>query len=85
MRKKSRVKYVVLIFVCLSIFVYGFIKVNINKPELVRKRSWFTMDLKVKPFDFRIETKEYVFYVNNKVFDNLKEKYTEVYNGIFSR
>ena len=85
MRKKSRVKYVVLIFVCLSIFVYGFIKVNINKPELVRKRSWFTMDLKVNPFDFRIETKEYVFYVNNKVFDNLKEKYTEVYNGIFSR
>ena len=85
MRKKSRVKYVVLIFVCLSIFVYGFIKVNINKPELVRKRSWFTMDLKVNPFDFRIETKEYVFYVNNKVFDNLKEKYTDVYNGIFSR
>ena len=61
MRKKSKIKYFVLIFVCFCIFVYGFIKVNINKPNWFRKNLWFTMDLKVKPFDFRIETKGLCF------------------------
>ena len=74
MRKKGRIKYFLVIFLCFFIFIYGFIKININKPELVRKKSKFTIDLKLKPLDFRIETKEYIFYVNNKIIDNMKEK-----------
>ena len=85
MRKRGRIKYFLIIFICFSIFIYGFIKVNISKPELVRKRSKFTIDLKLKPVDFRIETKGYVFYVNNKIFYNMKEKCIGVYNGIFSK
>ena len=85
MRKRGRIKYFLIIFICFSIFIYGFIKVNISKPELVRKRSKFTIDLKLKPVDFRIETKGYVFYVNNKTFYNMKEKCIGVYNGIFSK
>ena len=85
MHEKSRVRYVLVIFICFSIFIYGFIKINITKSELVRKKSGFTIDFKFKPMDLRIETKEYVFYVNNKIFDNLKEKYVDVYNSIFER
>lgn len=85
MRKKSRIKYFLLIFVCVFIFIYGFIVININKPELVRKKSKFTLDLRLKPFDFKIETKGYVFYVNNKIIDNMKQKYNDIYNGVFSK
>ena len=86
MRKKGRIKYFLVIFLCFSIFSYGFITININNQELIPKEKLkFAIGLKLKPFDFRIDTKDYVFYVNSKVFDNLKEKSIDVYNGIFSR
>lgn len=85
MRKRGRTKYYIVIFLCFFIFVYGFIMVNINKPKLVREKSKFTIDLKFKPFDFRIDTKEYVFYVNSKVIDNMKEQCAEVYNELFPK
>ena len=85
MLKKGRIKYFLVIFISFSILIYGFIKVNINKTELVRNKSKFTINLKLKPVDFRIETKDYVFYLNNKTFDNMKEECIKVYNGIFSK
>ncbi|MBZ9608504.1 hypothetical protein G9F73_011855 [Clostridium estertheticum] len=83
MLKKGRIKYFLVIFIYFSILIYGFIKVNINKTELARNKSKFTIDLKLKPVDFRIETKDYGFYVNNKIFDKMKKKFISTYNGIF--
>lgn len=85
MRRRGKTKYFLVIFLCFFIFVYGFIKINITKPEILRNRSEFTIDLKLKPVDFRIETKGYVFYVNNKVIINIKEKCVSAYNEIFSK
>jgi phage-related protein len=85
MRKKGRTKYFLVIFVCVSIFIYGFFVVNITKVKDVRKKSKFTIDVSFKPIDFRIETKDYVFYVNSKIIDNVKEKYNDIYNGVFSK
>ena len=85
MRKKGRNKYFVVAFVCVFILIYGFTIININKPELVRKKSKFTLDVKLNPIDFRIETKDHIFYLNNKVIDNVKEKYIDIYDGIFSK
>jgi hypothetical protein len=85
MREKGRGKYFLVVFLCSCIFIYGFIKVNINKAKDVKKVSAFTIDLKLKPFNFRIETKGYVFYINGNIFDNIKEECNDVYNGIFSK
>jgi hypothetical protein len=85
MRKKGRIKYFFLIFLCFSIFIYGFFAVNITKAKDVRKKSKFTIDLKLKPLDLRIETKDYVFYINNKIIYNVKEKYMHIYHGVLSR
>jgi len=85
MRKRGKIKYILMIIISLAIFTYGFINVNINKPELVKKKSRFTMNLKFNPIDFRIETKGYVFYVNAKIIYNMKEKCIDTYNDIFTK
>ncbi|MBU3189714.1 hypothetical protein K9O30_10780 [Clostridium bowmanii] len=85
MRKKGRIKYIFMIFLCFLIFIYGFIEVNINKPELVRKKSKFTMELSLVPIDFKIETVGYVFYANSKIIDSMKDKCVNAYNKIISK
>ena len=84
MRKKGRFKYYIVFFLCFSIFTYGFFRINITKAKNVRKKSKFTVDFKAKPIDLRIETRDYVFYVNGKVIDAMKEKCNEVYNDIYN-
>ena len=85
MRKRGRVKYFIIIVIWFLIFAYGFIKININKPELVKDKSKFTISFRLKPVDFRVETKGYVFYINNNTIYNIKEKCINVYNGVFSK
>lgn len=92
MRKRGRIKYFLIISICLSVFICGFTIININKPELVKEKSKFTINIKLKPFDFRIETKNYVFYVNdkiiyniNKIIYNMKEKCIDTYNEIIPK
>jgi len=85
MRKKGRTKYFLVGFLCFFIFAYGFITVNINKRNPEKKESKFTMDLTLKPFDLRVDTTNYAFYVNSKIIDDMKEKCVDIYNGIFSK
>ena len=99
MRKRGKSKYVIVIVIWVLIFLYGFIKINISKSELVKDKSRFTISFKLKPVDFRIETKGYVFYINNTTVYNIQEKFIAVqekcinvkekcigvYNGIFSK
>ncbi|MBK5242607.1 hypothetical protein [Clostridium sp.] len=85
MRKKNKQKYYVAIIFCISIFIYGLIIISIRKPELLRKKSPFTVDVSLKPIDIKIETKDYIIYVNNKVIDGVKEKCNDIYNNIFSK
>lgn len=84
MRKKGRFKYYIVFFLCFSILTYGFFRVNITKAKSVRKESKFTVDFKANPLDLRIENGDYVFYVNEKVIDAVKEKCNEVYNDIYN-
>ncbi|MBU3183686.1 hypothetical protein [Clostridium estertheticum] len=85
MLKKGIIKYIFILVICFSILIYGFVEVNINKPELVKEKSKFTMNFKLNPLDFRIETKGYVFYTNGKFFYNIKGKCIDTYNEIFMK
>ncbi|MCJ7689036.1 MAG: hypothetical protein MUO60_06935 [Clostridiaceae bacterium] len=85
MHKKNRKKHFIAIIFCVFIFIYGFIMISISKQELVRKKSPFTVDVSVKPIDIKIETKDYIIYVNNKVIDGVKEKCNDIYNNVFSK
>jgi hypothetical protein len=85
MRKRNNKKYFTVIIFCTFIFVCGFVIISISKPELLRKKSPFTIDVSFRPIDIRIETKDYIIYMNNKVIDGVKEKCIDTYNGVFSK
>ena len=90
MHKKGRVKYFLVIIICFFIFIYGFFIINITKPELVRNKSEFKIDFTLEPLNFTIENEDYIFFVNNeifdnKIFDNMKKKCIRTFNGIFSK
>ena len=85
MRKKGRMKYFFVFFLCTSIFVYGFFRVNITKAKNVRENAKFTIDFTLDPVDLKIETSDYVFYINHKIIDKLKNTYNDIYNGVFPK
>ena len=85
MRKKGRMKYFLVFFICTSIFIYGFFRVNITKTKYAREKSLFTIDFTLKPVDLKIETSDYVFYINHKIIDKLKDTYNDIYNGVFPK
>jgi len=85
MRKKGRTKYFLVIILCIFIFIYGFLQINITKPKVVRIKSKFTIDLSLEPVDLKIETANYILSVNTKFFDKMKEKYNQVYDGFFPK
>ena len=75
--KKGRSKYFLVVVLCF-LLIYGFTEINLTKAKDVRRTSKFTIDLTLNPIYLKIETKNYVFYVNNKIIDSVKEKYNEV-------
>ena len=85
MFKKGIMKYIFLLVICFSIFMYGFIEVNINKSELVKEKSKFIISIKSNPLDFRVETKGYIFYVNGKLLFNMKEKCIDTYHDVLKK
>lgn len=85
MHKRKNKKHFTAIIFCVFIFICGFVIISISKPELLRKKSPFTIDVSFKPIDIRIETKNYIIYVNNKVIGGVKEKCIDTYNDIFSK
>ncbi|MEK6266904.1 MAG: hypothetical protein N2B06_19375 [Clostridium sp.] len=85
MSKRNNKKIFTTIIFCAFIFICGFVIISIRKPELLRKKSPFTIDVSFKPIDIRMETKDYIIYVNNKVIDGVKEKCIDTYNDIFSK
>ena len=89
MGKRGKFKYYIVFLLCFTILTYGFFQINITKGEGVRKKSKFTIDFKLKPIDLRIESGDYILYVNSKVIDGMKEKYDktfdDIYNGIFPK
>ena len=85
MGKRGKFKYYIIFFLCFTIFTYGFFEINITKAKDVKKKSKFTIDFKLSPIDLRIESGDYIFYVNSKVIDGMKEKYNEVYDDIYNR
>ena len=85
MRKRGRIKYFLIFFLCFSIFIYGFFQINFTKAEDVQKESMYTIHLTLKPAKLEIDTKDYKLYVDDKIIDILKAKYNDIYNRFFSK
>jgi hypothetical protein len=52
----------------------GMVKVStvtLNTSEFIRDNSKIKISFALKPFDFRIESKNYIFYLNENVFKKI--------------
>lgn len=65
-------RYIVIIIMAIFIIFLGFIIVSNNTPKFIKNNSPFKIYFTVKPFDFKVETKKYIFYVNKKASENIK-------------
>jgi hypothetical protein len=82
MFKKS--KYIVVLFISLSIVSYGFITVSNVLPDFIKDRSYFKVIYTSKPFDLQFDIGDYVVYLNSKAVDNYKKGTNEVIKKIVS-
>lgn len=65
-------RYIIIIIMAIFIIFLGFIVVSNNTPKFIKNNSPFKIYFTVKPFDFKVETKKYIFYVNKKASENIK-------------
>lgn len=75
-------RYVVIILMSIFIMVLGFIVVSNNTPKFIKNNSPFKIYFTVKPFDFKVETKKYIFYINKKASENIKLSTYNLYDGL---
>ncbi|WP_052085717.1 hypothetical protein [Clostridium sp. HMP27] len=75
-------RYIVIILMAIFIIFLGFIVVSNNTPKFIKNNSPFKIYFTAKPFDFKVETKKYVFYVNKKASENIKLSTYNLYNGL---
>lgn len=75
-------RYIVIILMAIFIIFLGFIVVSNNTPKFIKNNSPFKIYFTAKPFDFKVETKKYVFYVNKKASENIKLSTYNLYSGL---
>lgn len=78
----KKMKFALVAIICLSIVFIGFIQVNTNLPEFIRNKSSVIVNYTLRPFDFRIVYGDYAFYINTKIFTNLKDEAAKVFKNI---
>ncbi|GAA0747392.1 hypothetical protein [Clostridium oceanicum] len=74
-KKKHKLKwnkYKTVILICFIIFIFGFVTVSNSLPKFVKDKANFSIYFSRKPFDFKIKGKNYTFYINYKVLNNIK-------------
>lgn len=67
------------------IIFLGFIVVSNNTPKFIKNNSPFKIYFTAKPFDFKVETKDYIFYLNKKAGENIKLSTYKVYDNLSNK
>lgn len=80
MFKKIRVIFIIIVFI--SIIGYGFIKVNLELPQFIKDRSKLKVSLTQSPFDLKLDMGDYIVYVNEKAFSNIKDGAVSAFKNI---
>ncbi|WP_125152572.1 hypothetical protein [Clostridium rectalis] len=81
MKKKTVLRLLVVFFIVIFI---GAIKVSSTLPNFIKDNSKFKVIYNTKPFNLTFETDKYIFYINKKSIDNIKNYMNNFLNGVFS-
>lgn len=80
--KKSWKKGIIIFFISFMLMFIGMIKVNIEFTKNIKEHSGIKIFLNRKPFDFHIDFKEYVFYINENVVEDTRDYIVKVFDDI---
>jgi len=83
MEKKG--KYVAIFLIFTMIVLFGFFKVNMCLPQSIRNKLNFKISYSLRPFDFTVETKNYIFYVNKDALNDTKNKIGKAMESIINK
>ena len=67
-----RLGNLIVVILFIAIISYGFIKVSSEITPYVKDKSAVKVYYSAKPFDITVDIGDYIFYLNNKVFKNIK-------------
>lgn len=75
-------RYIVISLITIFIIFLGFVVVSNNTPKFIKNNSPFKIYFTTKPFDFKVETKKYIFYINKKASENIKLSAYSLYDTL---
>lgn len=78
----KKIRIMILIFSCMTILFIGLIKINAAFPWSSTDKASMKVSYTLKPFDFKIETKNFSMQVNGECFSDIKEKSKEILKKI---
>lgn len=78
----KKFKYILVLFACITIIFYGFVKISSELPMIIKEKSDIKVTYSRGPFDLNIDTNKYIIYINEKVFKNIKDNTTNVFKSL---
>jgi TfoX/Sxy family transcriptional regulator of competence genes len=67
-----RLGHVIIFILFIAIIGYGFIRVGSEITPYVKDKSAVKVYYTAKPFDVTVDIGDYIIYINDKVFKNIK-------------
>lgn len=76
-------KYVVIIVICMIIMVSGLVKNNIEFTKNVPEYNGVKISYNKEPFNVQIDFDNYLLYINENIFLDIKENVVSIFDNIF--
>lgn len=81
----GKLKYILLSITFFIIIAIGFICVSNSLPSFIKDKSSVKTTFSEKPFDFRVETKNYIISLNQKDIENTGDSIKSAVKGITNK
>ena len=77
----KKMKYVIVIIVCFTVLIFGFLTVSSSLPKFIKEKSNFNINFSVYPFNLELNTDKYHVYANSKALTNIKDDSIKIINN----
>jgi hypothetical protein len=68
----KKIKYITVLLIGFSIFVYGFIRIGNDLPQILKDKSSVAVYYNKNPFELKFHVGNYIIFINDKALENYK-------------